>query len=1246
MSERAGKTRANGSPPALQRAVAKAPTQTNSGGRAGLPGLLQGAGPALGLGVQRQVAVGEPGDRFEREADATADRVSAGESVEPAAISPVTPETLAQTAAQPAMPEKMPEAMPVQKAEAMPEKMPKAMPVQKAEAMPEKNPETIPVQKAEAMPEKKPETMPAQKAEAMPEKMPEAMPVQKAEAMPEKKPETMPVQKAGAVPEEKKPVQTEAAGGNAPTPAPSMGAVASEAIASKGVGKPIEPATRGTLESRLGTDFSGVRVHDDSAARASADALNARAFTHGNDIWLGPGASQNDTRLMAHEATHVVQQSGGAHRMVQRANGGGQPGAAAGAGKGAKKPDYPPADLIGNVVKIPKLRLPSYGRKANAEPFPLTLPNDTTRPPEQRQFWASHIPDASYKENIRDKVKEKNVKPVHSTRTNTDIYYLKPAADPRKNIIGDAGTLPDKLTTPTWDSTGAYHSYDVDHIKEVQLVGKDEAQNIDNMELLDSSANRSSGASIAADIDAKTSAAVRQLGEEAPPKIPKNITDLAGLRANKYMVEFEDKDAIYKVSGNPDKDFWSKEAVRRGDQVAPLRPMTKKEIEDIRGDPTRLTLMTTRGLRLRDIDHWDKGKTDYPRPNFFPAFDLATVTYDPESGGEMSGTLLPKHPPLAPQPVTWKINQEPGIEYGGTLTVGLKTLGLTGLSPIQIDEVDLGPRGLIARGVVQPTVPLLKGATLDFRIEGPDVEISKTFSGSELSAPGPIKISGSSLTVALSRSQLKATGDVDFEIERLGRGQISGTGAFGGQAGKGFGVKGYFELDKSVFDGEARIDAGYENVEFWAKGHLSISAGKIRGIKSASLDASYAKDAFSASGSVVPDIPAVEQAGLSVEYDPKIGLKFAGDLAVKADTPGIGSGKLHVEAFQPAGGDRFKVSGSGSAKPKIPGIESELKVAYDDGTFDASVTAAYNKGRLQGSVLVGATNRPVTDGMPSGPAPEKGDHVTVYGSGSVTVVIAPWLQGKVGVRLLPNGEVMLAGEIGLPSTLDIFPEKKLDKNIFTLHIDIPIFGITVPVVDTHIGIFATVEGGLDVNAGIGPGQLQQLGLKVDYNPSHEEDTHVGGGARLHVPANAGLRAFVSGGLGAGIPLVDATAKLTIGAGLGLEGALDTGVQVDWTPAKGLTLDADASVYVEPKLKVSVIGSVDVTFDTFVHTFHLYHHDWDLAAFEYGSNLRFGVCFPVHYDEGKGFDLSLDKVRFQVPDIKPKEILSDVISRIV
>src|SRR5215472_12543435 len=375
VSEFAPKNRKSAAP-ALQGGPAKAGSTAQGSSRGSLPGLMQGAGPTLGLGVQRQVAVGTPGDRFEREADAVADRVGAGQSVEPSAISPVTPDALAQTAAAPemAIPEKKPEAVPVQrkgsgpgseerrhdvkpvqKAEAKAEeKKPDMKPVQKAEAKPaERKPDMKPVQKAEAKPaEKKPDVMPVQKAEAKPaEKKPDVMPVQKAEAKPaEQKPDVMPVQKAEAKPQEKKPVQTDAAGNAAPSS--SMGAAASAAIASKGDGKPIEPTTRGALESRLGADLGHVRVHDDATAAAAAHALNARAFTHGSDIWLGSGASQSDTRLMAHEATHVVQQSGGVHRMVQRANGGGGGAATGPAAAGAAVPDKPLTSPAGEVIDV------------------------------------------------------------------------------------------------------------------------------------------------------------------------------------------------------------------------------------------------------------------------------------------------------------------------------------------------------------------------------------------------------------------------------------------------------------------------------------------------------------------------------------------------------------------------------------------------------------------------------------------------------------------------------------------------------------------------------------------------------------------------------------------------------------------------------------------------------------------------------------------------------------------------------
>jgi hypothetical protein len=145
---------------------------------------------------------------------------------------------------------------------------------------------------------------------------------------------------------------------------------------------------------------------------------------------------------------------------------------------------------------------------------------------------------------------------------------------------------------------------------------------------------------------------------------------------------------------------------------------------------------------------------------------------------------------------------------------------------------------------------------------------------------------------------------------------------------------------------------------------------------------------------------------------------------------------------------------------------------------------------LKGSLLVGATNRQVTNGAPGAAAPPGADTITVYGGGSVTVVIAPWLQGTVGVRLLPNGEIELAGEIALPASVDIFPEKSFNKNIFTIGIDIPIVGVAVA--GQRIGIFANISGGLDLSAGIGPGQLQQLRLGITYNPAHEDETHVTG----------------------------------------------------------------------------------------------------------------------------------------------------------
>jgi hypothetical protein len=81
----------------------------------------------------------------------------------------------------------------------------------------------------------------------------------------------------------------------------------------KGGGQPLPDSTRSYFEPRFGADFSQVRVHTDSKAADTAKSINAKAFTKGKDVVFGSGqyspGTSSGKRLLAHELTHVVQQS-------------------------------------------------------------------------------------------------------------------------------------------------------------------------------------------------------------------------------------------------------------------------------------------------------------------------------------------------------------------------------------------------------------------------------------------------------------------------------------------------------------------------------------------------------------------------------------------------------------------------------------------------------------------------------------------------------------------------------------------------------------------------------------------------------------------------------------------------------------------------------------------------------------------------------------------------------------------------
>ncbi|MFF8746702.1 DUF4157 domain-containing protein [Streptomyces californicus] len=80
-------------------------------------------------------------------------------------------------------------------------------------------------------------------------------------------------------------------------------------------GSPLDTDTRTDMESRMGADFSDVRVHHDTAAHESAKGVGAHAYTVGNNVVFqrdayDPSSPQGRTTL-AHELTHVIQQRNG-----------------------------------------------------------------------------------------------------------------------------------------------------------------------------------------------------------------------------------------------------------------------------------------------------------------------------------------------------------------------------------------------------------------------------------------------------------------------------------------------------------------------------------------------------------------------------------------------------------------------------------------------------------------------------------------------------------------------------------------------------------------------------------------------------------------------------------------------------------------------------------------------------------------------------------------------------------------------
>ncbi|WP_103069653.1 eCIS core domain-containing protein [Aquimarina sediminis] len=217
-----------------------------------------------GGAVQTKLSIGQPGDKYEKEADSMADTVvnkTAKPDIQNKEISSIQRESLAT----PQEDEKLGTAEQRMEEDKLVQEKPE---IQRME-----NPEEEMVSKMEGDEEKE-----------MINKMDEEQ-------------------------EDPKALQTKS-DGTAQTASPKI----TQQLKSKsGKGNPLSKAMQTEMEASFGTDFSTVNIHTDQDAVDMNKELGAKAFTHGNDVYFNSGKYSPDTtegkRLLAHELTHVVQQN-------------------------------------------------------------------------------------------------------------------------------------------------------------------------------------------------------------------------------------------------------------------------------------------------------------------------------------------------------------------------------------------------------------------------------------------------------------------------------------------------------------------------------------------------------------------------------------------------------------------------------------------------------------------------------------------------------------------------------------------------------------------------------------------------------------------------------------------------------------------------------------------------------------------------------------------------------------------------
>jgi hypothetical protein len=780
-----------------------------------------------------------------------------------------------------------------------------------------------------------------------------------------------------------------------PTVTPS---VESGLRSSKGGGSPLPASTRKQMESGMGADFSGVRIHNDGNARQMSKDLNAQAFTHGKDIYFNSGkydpSGAGGKHLLAHELTHVVQQGGGSvkrkpaspapsasptpaasqatspaaspaepqkterqneeklppvetddkggtpdltfiHRTpnIQKDSGGATPpgGGSGGTGGGnnsggssndIKNMDAAAIQALGTTKegKIDKKNgkieihfddLPSkqYVSKFTepdpadpqkeilAEP-PYLKPN-TERKTKQGYVWRQSATPLVV-DNLNALIAKKTVK--------GPSYRLFVKASPTIAVTGSVDEISRQVAVPFWGMDGLPIKFQIEHKVDWQIAGGN--KNVDvisNLILLDSAANL-------------------QIGQDVLKNMKLFYDKIIAFYKSKQitgLIETFDEgkgaydiftDSLVSQAQSVPGTLISISNMDVGKTQNPFSP-DRVDIMDETLQPGELVLRTAKSGAGNIVKYtFSNDVAEFKTETVGGELQLKSITLK-NFGKDEKGNFDQSNPDKNLN-VIRESKDHYRVETQGYAAILKDNIrGVKKLSPIEWSDVDFNIlTGWQATGKVNTDVPFLKGVNINITLENSILTMEGTVDTAALTnkLPAPFQVDYSSLTLsASSNASFAIGGAIGFSMGKFGKGTLTG------KAGTdGFEVSGSFEFDKSYFTGKLTVDYtkpadGNEN---WSvTGSIALKKGAIKSVDSLTIDFSYADKTLSGSGNAKLSLPGIKQIGIKASVGDNQ-LMIGGDFQL-SDIPKLKGATGHITLTKTA--DGWDLGLTGKVQPDI-----------------------------------------------------------------------------------------------------------------------------------------------------------------------------------------------------------------------------------------------------------------------------------------------------------------------------------------